>query len=76
MNWFNPLFTQTDYDKKQFNNPQKSILTKEIFLLMFNKELIGNICLIHHNDKNIEYQKCVSKRFQGFGLSKILMDKL
>ena len=43
---------------------------------MFNKELIGNICLIHHNDKNIEISKmCVRKDFQGFGLSKILMDK-
>ena len=76
--WFNPMFSQTDYDRKQFRNPQKSIIEKggEIFLLVSDDELIGNICLIHHDNDNIEISKmCVRKDFQGLGLSKLLMNQ-
>lgn len=79
LSWLKKHFEITNLDKEMLNNPEK--FTKEmggeIFLAMKNKEIVGSLALIPHQDKEaIEISKmAVSEDVRREGIAKLLLEQ-
>jgi DNA-binding MarR family transcriptional regulator/GNAT superfamily N-acetyltransferase len=74
--WLKEYFNLSDYDHKQLDNPQESILEKggEIFVACENGVVIGTIALLHLNNHDCEISKMtVAKDFRGRNIGKYLL---
>lgn len=75
--WLTKYFEVEPNDEKMLSNPEEEILNKggHIFFALINHEVIGTCTLIKIDDSNYELTKmCVTKRAQGKGVGKKLLD--
>ena len=75
--WLNEYFNVEPYDDYQLSHPLSAIINKGGYIFLANEDetIVGTAALMKESNTSFELTKmCVTRNYQGKGISKMLLD--